>query len=61
MTPHGQRVQRRCSFCGRLQDGRRLVAGPQPDLFICRDCVDLCRQILAEAARPGPDAPASLG
>ena len=37
----------RCSFCGRPQSQvKRLVAGP--DVYICNDCVDLCRDIIAE-------------
>ena len=37
----------RCSFCGRPQSQvKRIVAGP--DVYICNDCVDLCRDIIAE-------------
>ena len=37
----------RCSFCGRPQSQvRRLIAGP--DVYICNECVDLCRDIIAE-------------
>ena len=37
----------RCSFCGRPQSQvKRLVAGP--DVYICNECVDLCRDIIAE-------------
>ena len=39
----------RCSFCGRPQSQvKRLVAGP--DVYICNECVDLCRDIIAEGA-----------
>jgi ClpX C4-type zinc finger len=39
----------RCSFCGRAGDpGRSLVAGQTPGVAICRECVDLCVEILAE-------------
>jgi ATP-dependent Clp protease ATP-binding subunit ClpX len=37
-----------CSFCGRRQDQvGRLIAGPD-GVFICNDCVELCRDILEE-------------
>ena len=36
-----------CSFCGKREDEARLAAGPPP-LFICEDCLDLCRDIIAE-------------
>ena len=36
-----------CSFCGKPQDQvRRLVAGP--GVFICDECVELCREIIEE-------------
>jgi len=38
--------QRRCSFCNRDEgDVHRLIAGPE-GVFICNECVDLCRNIL---------------
>ncbi len=37
-----------CSFCKRTQDEvNRLIAGPD-QVFICDECVDLCREILEE-------------
>jgi ATP-dependent Clp protease ATP-binding subunit ClpX len=42
-----------CSFCKRTQEEvNRLIAGPD-QVFICDECVELCRDILAE------DAPAT--
>lgn len=42
-----------CSFCKRTQDEvNRLIAGPD-QVFICDECVDLCRDILEEDA-PSP-------
>ena len=39
---------RACSFCGKSADmARRLIAGPK-DVFICDECVEVCRKILAE-------------
>ena len=38
-----------CSFCGHTQDEvRRLVAGQEPGVFICNDCVELCGELLKE-------------
>ncbi|MDR1948327.1 MAG: ATP-dependent Clp protease ATP-binding subunit ClpX [Spirochaetaceae bacterium] len=40
--------ERSCSFCGKSGDNaRRLIAGPN-DVFICDECVEVCRKILAE-------------
>ncbi len=37
-----------CSFCRRPQaDGRKLIAGLD-GVYICNECVDLCREILAQ-------------
>jgi len=39
---------RSCSFCGKSADmARRLIAGPR-DVYICDECVEVCRKILAE-------------
>ena len=39
-----------CSFCGKNQDQvKRLIAGPGA-VYICDECVDLCREIIAEEA-----------
>jgi ATP-dependent Clp protease ATP-binding subunit ClpX len=44
-----------CSFCGRPRSQvRRLIAGP--DVYICGDCVELCKKIMSEDA--GAEAPA---
>ena len=40
--------ERICSFCTKSGDmARRLIAGPN-DVFICDECVDVCRKILSE-------------
>jgi ATP-dependent Clp protease ATP-binding subunit ClpX len=50
---------RRCSFCARNEtEVQRLIAGPE-GVFICNECVDLCRDILDgegpwAAATPAP-------
>ncbi len=42
------RVSYNCSFCGKNQDQvRRLIAGPSA-VYICNECVDLCREIIQE-------------
>ncbi|MDR2093913.1 MAG: ATP-dependent Clp protease ATP-binding subunit ClpX [Treponema sp.] len=41
-------VERYCSFCGKTSDmTRRLIAGPK-DVYICDECVEVCRKIIAE-------------
>ena len=58
------RVQYPCSFCGKNQDQvRRLIAGPGA-VYICDECVDLCREIIDEetggpAPTPAKHAPAA--
>lgn len=40
--------ERICSFCGKSADmARRLIAGPN-DVFICDECIEVCRKILHE-------------
>ncbi len=50
LTRHGEEV---CSFCNRSHDQvSRLIAGPD-FVYICDECVELCREILEqEAATP---------
>jgi len=44
------RVQYHCSFCGKNQDQvKRLIAGPGA-VYICDECVELCREIIDEEA-----------
>jgi hypothetical protein len=55
------RVQYRCSFCGKGQEQvHRLIAGPG-GVYICNECIDLCREIIEEEqasmAHPAPAAP----
>jgi ATP-dependent Clp protease ATP-binding subunit ClpX len=41
-------VQYHCSFCGKNQDQvKRLIAGPGA-VYICDECVELCREIIDE-------------
>lgn len=45
----------RCSFCRRTQDEvDRMISGPD-GVFICNECVDLCREILEEEAGDFPN------
>jgi ATP-dependent Clp protease ATP-binding subunit ClpX len=42
------RMTYRCSFCGKGQDQvQRLIAGPS-GVYICDECIDLCREIIEE-------------
>ena len=63
-TTRGGRVHYRCSFCNKGQEEvRRLIAGPN-QVYICDECVQLCREIIEEeeptSAASGADpSPAS--
>ena len=41
----------RCSFCGKSSSQvRRIIVGP--DIYICNECVDLCKSIIDEETMP---------
>ncbi|MBI2886654.1 MAG: ATP-dependent Clp protease ATP-binding subunit ClpX [Chloroflexi bacterium] len=53
----GARLQYHCSFCGKSQDQvRRLIAGPGA-VYICDECVELCREIIDEESSRSPQHP----
>ena len=46
----GQDGQLTCSFCGKAQDEvKKLIAGPA--VYICDECIELCKDIIAEEAK----------
>ncbi|MYE45221.1 MAG: ATP-dependent Clp protease ATP-binding subunit ClpX [Chloroflexi bacterium] len=52
-------MQYHCSFCGKNQDQvKRLIAGPGA-VYICDECVELCREIISEESGDGVPAPAA--
>ncbi|MCC6793209.1 MAG: ATP-dependent Clp protease ATP-binding subunit ClpX [Thermomicrobiales bacterium] len=52
----GGRVHYRCSFCNKGQEEvRRLIAGPN-QVYICDECVQLCREIIDEEEPTPPRA-----
>ncbi len=59
-----KRTQYHCSFCGKSRDQvKRLVAGPG-SVYICDECIELCREIIEEeaggaGAQPAAAAPAA--
>ncbi len=56
-SKRGAWVQYHCSFCGKNQDQvKRLIAGPGA-VYICDECVDLCREIITEEGGDGVPAP----
>ncbi|GBD16331.1 ATP-dependent Clp protease ATP-binding subunit ClpX [bacterium HR26] len=56
-TTRGGRIFYRCSFCGKSQEEvRRLIAGPN-GVYICDECVQLCREIIEEESPPRRSAP----
>lgn len=47
MARYEEKKPVKCSFCGKMQEQvRRIVAGP--GVYICDECVDLCREIIEE-------------
>jgi len=53
----------RCSFCNKRQDQvKKLIAGPTP-VFICDECVTLCKEIVDEefSGTPRPEPPPRSG
>ncbi len=51
-TTKGSRLQYQCSFCAKSQDQvKKLIAGPGA-VYICDECVNLCRDIIEEEGGP---------
>ena len=51
-TTKGSRLQYQCSFCAKSQDQvKKLIAGPGA-VYICDECVELCREIIEEESSP---------
>jgi hypothetical protein len=40
----------RCSFCGKDQDGVRLIRSPRANAVICEECVEVSKALLSKAA-----------
>jgi ATP-dependent Clp protease ATP-binding subunit ClpX len=60
-NPRSGKPQYRCSFCGKTQeDVRRLIAGPGA-VYICDECIELCREILDEEVESAPKTEFNLG
>ena len=54
MTKTEKRATYRCSFCGKSQHNvARLIAGPG-GVYICDECVELCREIIEEEVSAAP-------
>ena len=51
MSPNNEHSgQLTCSFCGKAQDEvKKLIAGPA--VYICDECIELCKDIIAEEAK----------
>ncbi len=57
-TTKGSRLQYQCSFCAKSQDQvKKLIAGPGA-VYICDECVELCREIIEEEGGPAKAAAA---
>ena len=51
-TTKGSRLQYQCSFCAKSQEQvKKLIAGPGA-VYICDECVELCREIIEEEGGP---------
>jgi len=38
-----------CSFCGKSQNEvKKLIAGLPPVVYICNECIDICKEIIAD-------------
>ena len=38
-----------CSFCGRaVTNLKSIIANPEGECFICKDCVELCHEIMSK-------------
>ncbi len=56
-TTKGGRMQYHCSFCAKSQDQvKKLIAGPGA-VYICDECVELCREIIEEEGSPAKAKP----
>ena len=61
MASRSNRPSYRCSFCSKTQDQvRRLIAG-SGGVYICNECVDLCRDIIEEEHSRAPSSPTFTG
>ena len=58
-SERGEKPPLRCSFCNKSQrDVRALIAGPS--VQICDECVDICRDTLAEHQDKSPPDPGTV-
>ncbi len=54
------KYEQRCSFCGKEKaKTKKLIAGPD-GVFICDECVELCRDVMAKTPAQGPAAEVEL-
>ncbi len=53
-------MELRCSFCGKPNSQvRRLIAGPD-GVYICDECVEICRQVINENEKKSPKSAVKL-
>jgi ATP-dependent Clp protease ATP-binding subunit ClpX len=56
----GRTGQLTCSFCGKPQEEvKKLIAGPA--VYICDECIELCKDIIAEEAKLDDTSSAAAG
>lgn len=53
MPKYDEKGPVKCTFCGKNQDEvHRIIAGP--GVYICNECVELCREIIDEDTATQP-------
>ena len=53
MAKYDEKGSVKCSFCGKSQDEvHRVIAGP--GVYICSECIELCREILEDDVDTAP-------
>ncbi len=56
----GGEDDRRCSFCGKPKDlAKKLIAGPD-GVYICDECIDICKEVLEREEKKTRDDDARL-
>lgn len=56
-----EKYEQYCSFCGKGKEfTKQLIAGAKNNVFICDECVELCKDMLEEGKEAAAPAPVSL-
>ena len=56
-----EKFEQFCSFCGKGKEfTKRLIAGPNNNVFICDECIEICKDMLDESSGEDVSAPVAL-